>query len=661
MTCSTVFCKIGLALVVVLIGFVAVSPKVRAYSVNKEFQLIVDDFADTTVAKVSDDEYYISGTRGRIFIYRSSDLNTADLFVTYDPDMEDSSCNYCWIWAPDLSFDGDQFVLLFSAIRIQKETLCSDYNFDDIRHLRTSFMLSASDLDSFGVPQSISFDVDGVVYSSSSGRSEQNLLVDAAIEGDRFFYNWNVGDNISSIKMSEPRNIIRHTVANNFGEPINEGPGLFVRNNIMYFFYSRHRWTGSYTSSYLYGDDIWDLVRNESNSYDFASPIQQPGCGIGEQQCIFENAGHGDITSRYGQYYYVYHRYWPHEREANPTMKRRAYVTPIYFHPDGKIVSISKTRLQWDSLGVNFRYALNLRLKDGSWVWNCQALEANTSFVFNGLCNNPGMGVDNVVVHKGEIDLFRIDYGENGNWGPGQYHRVRNDLSEDSLDLGGLTNASGMSCAMTPSDTDKALTAFIITPEMNSMLHDTVTLEGRANIPDLEIGRYVWVDGLPGTPTARGENCRAEDGVLLYAGTERTVTIPKSSLLDREDHHICLSIRKGGPVSDGGEWAQCKDVVSVTQSAESGGEEPDGGVQDEDGGVLHDGGDSVTSDAHAGDDAHASADGSDSAADQDDEIDSRGCACGGSADSTYGFVLGFLLLALVGLRQKRSCREYRSY
>lgn len=408
----------------------------RSFTTNvayQAFQRKILDMADIGVMKISDDEFYVTGTSGGhvIRIYKTTDLENFTLYHTFDPSAIDETYDYCDVMGPDLALTGDSNVIIsFSAVRVAKEAVCPEV-VNSVKTIYQSSRTSAIPW-TFSAPYALQYVINGTPYGTDTGRDgEEVFKLAPMVRGGRIYYTWfDGGNNISSIGLTEPHDLVNHTNGKDFpDEFIHEGSTVFERNGLSYFSFNRYNWMESYTQSYMYGNSgVTNLVRSPGESVlDMAEPIHTFGCALNDISCIYENAGGGDFFSRNGQYYFMYHKAFPRKDR----MKRSAYLTPIYFDTDGRIISITNTILNWANMGSGMEYSLAIKPVGQNWIAPCIGagiIGSNTTIEFGGLCQTAG----DVVVHKGEVAQFRICYSDD-NWVSSKCGVINNDVTRDSL------------------------------------------------------------------------------------------------------------------------------------------------------------------------------------------------------------------------------------
>jgi hypothetical protein len=405
---------------------------------DQGFQRVIQNMADPGILKISDNEFYVSGTtNGRdVLIYKSKDLNSFVYHNIYNPSGADTNYDYCHLWDPDFSLDSNGLInITFTAIRIANGGNCEEAQLINPNSNQTVYQARQDSVGvwAFSAPMELHYSVNGVDYGTKTNTptGEPAFKLGPTIRENRIFYNWfdGVGNSISSVGLSIPHDKITHSVGGQYPEKIHEGGFYFQRNGFSYLGITRYDFRAQYTQSYMYSNaGAGSLVNNNNtNILDIANPIQSAGCAIGDQSCIYENAGNSDITTRNGQYYVVYHKMFPKTDPNN----RHIYITPIYFKENGEIVSITKTKLAWNSAGSGMKYSLDVKPSGQDWIGPCvgdNIIGSNLSIEYDGLCQSAG----DVVVHKGEVEKFRVCF-TNNNWATAECREIANDVTKDEL------------------------------------------------------------------------------------------------------------------------------------------------------------------------------------------------------------------------------------
>jgi len=411
-------------------GYIKFTPEIDI--LDPKTQLAIPKLGGIDVLKKSDTEYYITGTTignsGIIQIFHSADLKTFNLVAVFKPSLSTTTTDYCAVWAPDLSYIEGEYVLTFSAQKRKEGQACENTS-SSMTNEPTLFEVRSSDLFHFGTPKPIRY---GTV-SSGVGYSQNTMKIDPDRFGNRLYYVWfGGGNNISSVSTVAPYDSILHTRGTADEGYISEAPQLFRRNDELYMQFSVFDFRTGYTTKYMMGKHPSDLVRKRDNVGTIASPIVKPGCVLTDSACVLENYGHGAIFSRGNQYYYLHTR--TVQTGVGPN-SRGAYLTPIYFQSDGKIVSMTKTKISWNQLGAEYQYSLDVLSTDGLWI-NCMSsstLMNQSNATYNGLCN----ATTSVVIRKQNIQKFRVCYSRDTQWGVDHSKcvEVENDQTKDTLTL----------------------------------------------------------------------------------------------------------------------------------------------------------------------------------------------------------------------------------
>lgn len=406
--------------------------------------LIQGSLADPDVLKVNDDLFFLSGTlpssrQRELPIYESNDLRTFRLKKTYNPSSLDPQFDYCTLWAPDLSLQGDVYDLYFSATRVRKGQACPGTD------QPTTFFARASGTDlHFSPAQPVRPNLSGPrsIFSPTcpSDGCRNAIRIDSAVVEDDdsrwLFYVWfENGNNISAFRMNDPFAIYDIAGPARFPtgaeeEAINEGPDIFRRDSKYYLFFSAGWYTRQYSMRYIMADSVEQLTR--------ARGIRRYSHPVRDSRGHFvETHGHNSIVERHGEFYNFFHQ---SVFDANGKMTRRdTYRQRLQFREDGTIVSLNMVNLAWTSL-PNHEYSVDIVTKSGEVIGPCigaSLLGRSSSATYTGICPSAG----DRLIRKGDIAAFRLFWSNNGAWGPHNSREIPYDGSSDQLfwDLNGNT------------------------------------------------------------------------------------------------------------------------------------------------------------------------------------------------------------------------------
>jgi beta-xylosidase len=366
--------------------------------------LAVAGLADPDIYKVDDNLYFLSGTSSEDFlpIYTSTDLLTFTLLNRYDPDAFDPDHRYCREWAPELTRQGNQYVLYFVASRVDEDSSCPSNDSQ-----QTIFYATAPDANmQFGAPQEINEDTTHPrTYETKdcpTDGCENAMRLDPSVysDGARLWmhYTWfdpTAGTVVSAFPLDAPDEVFEVTRPTRKAEQkINEAPTLFSRDGRQYLFYSQGNMRGDYGMQYFMGASVGELTREQAK-YSFSSPLEA------DDGRLIENQGHNTVTDRAGQFYTLYHvaRFTADGVYAG----RDVYVQPLMFKADGTLNTLNTVTLRWiETAGST--YSLDVQTRDGVWISGCMNPGSEASVTFNEVCT----GADDQVVHKADVAAFRI-------------------------------------------------------------------------------------------------------------------------------------------------------------------------------------------------------------------------------------------------------------
>lgn len=214
--------------------------------------LVMPGLADPDILAINDDLFILMGTANglELPIYQSIDLINCQLKTVYNPSAVDPASDYCFLWAPNLSTDGNGYDLNFVAQRVPKGAACPAAGQD-----ASVFYANAPDGNFiFGIPVLVGFgpgNPNGRIAAGCNSKGcARTIRIDPAVEGpdgDRWlFYVWfQEGNNIASIPFSAPSNVVINAGPASYPTPptdelINEAPELFWRNGYFYLFSVLH-------------------------------------------------------------------------------------------------------------------------------------------------------------------------------------------------------------------------------------------------------------------------------------------------------------------------------------------------------------------------------------------------------------------------------------
>jgi beta-xylosidase len=396
-----------LGLLAVLLPLLAGVGAVPAHADSSPYgrQLVVEGLADPDVYKVDDDLYFLSGTSPEdvLPIYSSTDLRTFSLLRRYDPSEHDPLHHYCRQWAPDLSRQGDEYVLYFVATRVTEGEPCPSED-----SAPTIFYATAPDDEmQFGAPHAIDGDTGDprtyVTAGCPADGCDKAMRLDPSVysDGARWWmhYTWFLpegGNAVSAYPLDAPEELFEVTRPTTPAEQgVNEAPTLFNRDGRHYLVYSHGDYRSEYAMSYVMGAQVRDLTR-ERERYSLSSPLET------HDGQLIENQGHNTVTDRHGQYYTLYHvgRFTPTGVFAG----RDVYVQPLVFKADGSLNTINTVALHWGA-EPRGEYSIDVQTRDGAGITGCVRAGDVSSVVFNEVCTAAG----DQVVHKADIAAFRIN------------------------------------------------------------------------------------------------------------------------------------------------------------------------------------------------------------------------------------------------------------
>jgi beta-xylosidase len=369
--------------------------------------LAVEGLADPDIYKVDDNLFFLSGTSSRDFlpIYTSTDLQTFTLLNRYDPDEFDSRYQYCNVWAPDLDKQDGEYVLYFSASRVERDSPCPSSDSE-----QTIFYATAPDTNDamqFGTPHSINEDTSYprtyVTAGCPADGCDHAMRLDPSVysDGSRrwMHYTWfdpAFGAAVSAFPLDAPGKVFEVTRPTRPAEQgVNEAPTLFARDGRHYLIYSQGTYRGYYGMRYFMGTDVRDLT-SDSARHVLSSPLET------HDGRLIENQGHNTVTDRNGEFFTLYHvaRF----TSAGVFAGRDVYLQPLTFKADGSLNTLNTVTLQWSATGDS-TYSLDVQTRDGAWVPTCLSAGDASEVTFNEVCTDAG----DRVVRKADVAAFRIN------------------------------------------------------------------------------------------------------------------------------------------------------------------------------------------------------------------------------------------------------------
>lgn len=417
---------------------------------------IMDGLADPEVVR-DGDRYLLTGTwapgrNNSLKIWQSSDLTNFRELTHYQPTKIDPDHGYCRIWAPDISVDGDQLVLSFSAMQYPKGGTCPPIAKAPSNQQVTTWVATSPRRNvSFGVPKPINAGTKLPRSFKSSACPPEGcnraIRIDSSVYdhmgGDWFFYTWFTrGNNIAAFPMSRPDavyNIL--TPFSNYDNPfssvdyeesINEAPDVISHNGLDYLIYSRGNAHFAYGLSYLVANGPGNFSKARGVR-SLSTPVfaeTGPGCtnkGMRwnyRREPLLENLGHSAAVEMGGRYYIFYHvGEWTGENCTG--FKRNTYRQALTFKPDGTLESLTDLFLVWPRQ-EGHSYSIDVRLKNGRWIAPCvgaSTLGQTPSYRFTGAC--PTASGKDRRVHKSEIAEVKLVMSSDGNWSDGKGESAR--------------------------------------------------------------------------------------------------------------------------------------------------------------------------------------------------------------------------------------------
>lgn len=393
--------------------------------------LIQSNLADPDVLKESDQLYLLSGTSPSpgFTIYESSDLQSFTVKTTYNPSQfPGAQHDYCYLWAPEMWRGSDgRYYLYFSAHQVGNGQPCPPSD-----QTVTTFFAVADDASlEFGPPVAIQNPVGQPRSTTAQGCPGDGCInairIDTALWGEPdpwLFYIWFEGGNhIASFPLSNPSQVVQNCdPVHSWEESINEAPDIFERDGRLYLFFSAGHFRSEYAMYYIMANSVEELTRAR-NVRRYSRPIRLMN---GE---IVENAGHSAVTHRNGEYYIFYH---VGELSGGAIRGRHTYRKPLFFHPDGSVMSLDSIRFRWPRLD-GYEYSLDLKPMGESWVGPCVSvahLGTDLSYRYHGKCAN-----SDTVIRKAALEAVRLFYSPVGSGVWNQFAEVAYDGYRDDVDI----------------------------------------------------------------------------------------------------------------------------------------------------------------------------------------------------------------------------------
>ncbi|MBA3819063.1 MAG: family 43 glycosylhydrolase [Deltaproteobacteria bacterium] len=385
------------------------------------------------------DRFILSGTGGgTLQLFTSTDLEQFTAIGAYNPTSLDPAHDYCYLWAPDLSRDGGDYVLFFSAHQVAQGAACPPSG-----QTVTTFYATAPDANlAFGLPRAVApgngAPQSRIADGCPAEGCEKVVRIDSTVVSNgatrRLFYVWfQGGNNISSFDLDQPGAVRAHAGPARFPqavqpdeEIINEAPEVLVRDGRYYLFYSAGFFDSKYAMYYLMSDSLMDLTRARATRR-LSSPLVRP------DGTMVSNQGHNSIVRRGEEYWNFFH---VGSFDAAGRLTSRATVRQrLVFAPDGTLVNANAVTLRWPKIPGE-RYSLDVQKRDGTWIGPCVnagILGDRGETTFNGLCPSAG----GAWIHKADVTAFRLYHSGDGSWTQfveQPYDGVADDVT---IDLGG--------------------------------------------------------------------------------------------------------------------------------------------------------------------------------------------------------------------------------
>jgi hypothetical protein len=411
--------------------------------------LLVPGMADPDILKEHDDLFVLTGTARSsavIPLYESSDLVTFRELPAYDPTALDTSHDYCYLGAPDLTKYRGQYDLYFSAHRVAQGAQCPPPSGQDV----TTFHVSAASLDAFGVPalhdEGAGLPQSRIESGCGAEPCVKTVRIDAAAFDDGedrwFFYVWFTGgNNIASYRFDAPQTLIEHAGPASFTIPgheesINEAPDLFLRDGRYYMFFSGGFFNSQYAMYYVMADSVAELTRAR-----YVRRHSEPVRAANDR--FLETHGHNSVVERRGELFNVFHQ-GEFDVGGNFT-GRSTHKQRITFRADGSVDALNFVDLSWSRVGDS-SYSLDVVKRDGTVLGPCIAagrLGTSTEVRFRGVCPDAG----DAIVPRDEVATFRIYHSTDDTWDGARSAQLAYDGASDRAFIpiaGGTTAQVGL-------------------------------------------------------------------------------------------------------------------------------------------------------------------------------------------------------------------------
>jgi len=375
------------------------------------------NMADPDICRDSDELYFISGTgadTNSLVISMSSDLVTFEEAFTYTPSAIDPNYDYCCIWAPDIYLTPEgMYNIYFSAKRVAQGEVCDCADVSNVTTFSAQYDETATN---FLAPSLVDFGEGNpqsrVEADCSVHGCERTIRIDSSLFNDEgtewFFWTWfESGNNISSMKISDPSTVFTNFQPSGLEGSINEAPDVFKRNDKYYMFLSVNSFDANYAMKYVVADSLEECRRERVPRW-FSTPVMNSG------GYLIETHGHSSVVERYGDHYIFYHQ---GVFDIPGTLSRRdTYKSRLHFRDDGSLHTLNTIDIRWSDAGEGYEYSLDLLTREDELISSClgaATLGSLKKYTFTGLCKDSS----DAIVHKGSIKKIRLFYSNDGVWG----------------------------------------------------------------------------------------------------------------------------------------------------------------------------------------------------------------------------------------------------